>query len=105
MTDLRAVEVRALPFGVGDLGRAPIRTRTVTLQPGDRVLLVVEDDLSFAMTILEMARDCGFNTLMLTMYPLHGHDWWDVPAYEALVCDTIHQARAAGFRVHRRFTF
>ena len=42
VTDLRAVEVRALPFGVGDLGRAPIRTRTVTLQPGDRVLLYTD---------------------------------------------------------------
>ncbi|MEO8553283.1 MAG: response regulator, partial [Kofleriaceae bacterium] len=30
------------------------------LQPGDRVLLVVEDDLGFAMTILETARSAGF---------------------------------------------
>ncbi|MFT3693502.1 MAG: HAMP domain-containing protein [Kofleriaceae bacterium] len=30
------------------------------LQPGDRVLLVVEDDLGFAMTILETARLAGF---------------------------------------------
>jgi CheY-like chemotaxis protein len=30
------------------------------LQPGDRVLLVVEDDLGFAMTILETARAQGF---------------------------------------------
>jgi CheY-like chemotaxis protein/HAMP domain-containing protein len=31
-----------------------------SIVPGDRVLLVVEDDLGFAMTILEMARDAGF---------------------------------------------
>ncbi len=49
---------------------------------------------------MKLARDCGFNTLMLTMYPLHGHDWWAVPAYAALVRDSIHQARAAGFRVY-----
>jgi CheY-like chemotaxis protein/two-component sensor histidine kinase len=30
------------------------------LEPGDRVLLVVEDDLTFAMTMLEMARASGF---------------------------------------------
>ncbi|MEO6774306.1 MAG: HAMP domain-containing protein [Kofleriaceae bacterium] len=30
------------------------------IQPGDRVLLVVEDDLGFAMTILETARLAGF---------------------------------------------
>ena len=30
------------------------------IQPGDRVLLVVEDDLGFAMTVLETARAAGF---------------------------------------------
>ncbi len=30
------------------------------LEPGDRVLLIVEDDLGFGMTILETARSCGF---------------------------------------------
>ena len=36
----------------------PARARL--LEPGDRVLLVVEDDLTFAMTMLEMARASGF---------------------------------------------
>jgi len=31
-----------------------------SLEPGDRVLMIVEDDLNFGMTILEMARTCGF---------------------------------------------
>ena len=31
-----------------------------SLEPGDRVLLVVEDDLTFSMTMLEMARASGF---------------------------------------------
>jgi HAMP domain-containing protein/CheY-like chemotaxis protein len=40
-------------------------TRTVPddlddLQPGDRVLLVIEDDTSFAQTLLELARTTGF---------------------------------------------
>ena len=37
-----------------------------TLEPGDRVLLVVEDDLTFAMTMLEMARASGFKGVVAT---------------------------------------
>ena len=45
--------------------RADTLTRAIpddyeSLEPGDRVLLVVEDDLTFAMTMLEMARASGF---------------------------------------------
>ncbi|HEY9881567.1 MAG TPA: CHASE3 domain-containing protein, partial [Leptolyngbyaceae cyanobacterium] len=35
-----------------------------TLQPGDRVLLVIEDDISFAQILLEMARRYGFKVLI-----------------------------------------
>ncbi|MDQ3301511.1 MAG: response regulator, partial [Myxococcota bacterium] len=31
-----------------------------SLEPGDRVLLVIEDDVTFAMTMLEMGRQSGF---------------------------------------------
>ena len=46
-------------------------TRTVpddyaTLEPGDRVLLVVEDDVTFAMTLLEMGRQSGFKGVVAT---------------------------------------
>jgi len=37
-----------------------------TLEPGDRVLLVVEDDLTFALTMLEMARASGFKGVVAT---------------------------------------
>ena len=37
-----------------------------SLEPGDRVLLVVEDDLGFAMTMLEMARASGFKGVVAT---------------------------------------
>ncbi|HEY3806295.1 MAG TPA: HAMP domain-containing protein [Kofleriaceae bacterium] len=36
------------------------------LEPGDRVLLIVEDDLTFGMTILETARNCGFKGVVAT---------------------------------------
>ena len=36
------------------------------LQPGDRVLLIVEDDSTFGMTILETARDSGFKGVVAT---------------------------------------
>ncbi len=34
------------------------------IQPGDRVLLIVEDDLNFARLVLEMAREQGFKALV-----------------------------------------
>jgi CheY-like chemotaxis protein len=37
-----------------------------TLEPGDRVLLVVEDDVTFALTMLEMARASGFKGVVAT---------------------------------------
>ncbi|HEX7700586.1 MAG TPA: response regulator, partial [Kofleriaceae bacterium] len=59
----RAIIVEhAMPEPVIEIA-APARMITddyETIQPGDRVLLVVEDDLGFAMTILEMARGAGF---------------------------------------------
>jgi HAMP domain-containing protein/CheY-like chemotaxis protein/signal transduction histidine kinase len=37
-----------------------------SLEPGDRVLLVIEDDLTFAMTLLEMGRSSGFKGVVAT---------------------------------------
>jgi HAMP domain-containing protein/CheY-like chemotaxis protein len=36
------------------------------LEPGDRVLLVIEDDTTFAVTLLEMARQSGFKGVVAT---------------------------------------
>jgi CheY-like chemotaxis protein/signal transduction histidine kinase len=36
------------------------------LEPGDRVLLVIEDDLTFAATLLEMGRQSGFKAVVAT---------------------------------------
>jgi HAMP domain-containing protein/CheY-like chemotaxis protein/signal transduction histidine kinase len=36
------------------------------LEPGDRVLLVIEDDLKFAATLLEMGRQSGFKAVVAT---------------------------------------
>jgi len=55
------------PAGLPVIDEAPPATLTRAipddyehLEPGDRVLLIVEDDLTFAMTMLEMARASGF---------------------------------------------
>ncbi|HEX4423223.1 MAG TPA: HAMP domain-containing protein [Kofleriaceae bacterium] len=37
-----------------------------TLEPGDRVLLVIEDDITFAATLLEMSRQSGFKGVVAT---------------------------------------
>jgi CheY-like chemotaxis protein len=50
---------------------APTLVRSVpddyeNLEPGDRVLLVIEDDLKFAATLLEMGRQSGFKGVVAT---------------------------------------
>ena len=40
--------------------RATIPDDRTALQPGDRVLLIIEDDAAFARTMLELARERGF---------------------------------------------
>src|SRR5438874_2200246 len=37
-----------------------------SLEPGDRVLLVIEDDTTFALTLLEMGRQSGFKGVVAT---------------------------------------
>jgi CheY-like chemotaxis protein len=37
-----------------------------SVQPGDRVLLIVEDDLTFAATVVEIARATGFKAVVAT---------------------------------------
>ncbi len=47
----------------GSSGRAVCRpwpTTAALIQPGDRVLLIVEDDETFAQTLLDLARERGF---------------------------------------------
>lgn len=44
--------------------------------------------------------DAGFNTVFLTLYPIHGQDWWNIPAAKAMVWDALLNAHAAGLRVH-----
>ncbi|HZZ42980.1 MAG TPA: hypothetical protein VFE58_08580 [Tepidisphaeraceae bacterium] len=45
-------------------------------------------------------RGAGFNTLFLTLYPIHGKDWWAIPAAREMVRDALLNAHAAGLRVH-----
>jgi len=45
-------------------------------------------------------RDCGFDTLFMTIYPLWGKDWWEIPAARGLIVDALEQARGEKLRVH-----
>jgi hypothetical protein len=49
---------------------------------------------------VKLARDCGFDTLFMTIYPLWGRDWWEIPAARGLIKDALEQARGAKLRVH-----
>jgi len=56
---------------IKELPAAPPLSRSVpddyeNLEPGDRVLLVIEDDLTFAATLLEMGRQSGFKGVVAT---------------------------------------
>jgi hypothetical protein len=48
---------------------------------------------------LQLTRDCGFDTLFMTIYPFWGKDWWAIPAARALAKDALVQSRGK-FRVH-----
>ena len=42
---------------------------------------------------VKLVRDCGFNTLFMTIYPLWGKDWWNIPAAKNLVKDALIQSK------------
>src|SRR4029453_2689229 len=46
------------------LERGAVNDDRDTIQPGDRVLLIVEDDVKFAHILLQLARDQGFKGLI-----------------------------------------
>ena len=50
------------------VARGPTRSRDDrdTIQPGDRVLLIVENDLTFARFLLDLAHEHGFKALVAT---------------------------------------
>jgi HAMP domain-containing protein/signal transduction histidine kinase/CheY-like chemotaxis protein len=44
----------------------PIEDDRASIQPGDRVLLIIEDDLSFARIMVQMAHESGFRAVVAT---------------------------------------
>jgi hypothetical protein len=48
---------------------------------------------------MRLARDAGFNTLFMTIWPIWGQDWWDTPEARALVSDAVARA-GEQFDVH-----
>ena len=52
-----AAELKA---GLALLAQPPVSDDRENIQPGDRVVLIVEDDAKFAATLLEVARESGF---------------------------------------------
>ena len=52
------------PIDLAALESDDRRTTATTIQPGDRVLLIVEDDLNFAPILLDVAREKGFKGMV-----------------------------------------
>ncbi|MEA5506587.1 response regulator [Halotia wernerae UHCC 0503] len=69
-SSLRPQPIRSLPQLVPNFPNEIADDREV-IQPGDRVLLVVEDDDKFARILLEMARQQGFK-VMVALQSKHG---------------------------------
>ena len=46
-----------------------------------------------------LVKACGFNTLFMTIYPLWGKDWWDIPAARNLIKDALVHTKGSA-RVH-----
>ena len=44
--------------------------------------------------------DAGFNTVFMTLYPLWGVSWWDIPAARGMVSDAVKQCSAQKVKVH-----
>ncbi|HEX3482703.1 MAG TPA: response regulator [Kofleriaceae bacterium] len=69
--DVSPLEVRGEPPAESAAPAPALTVRSIPddlehLEPGDRVLLVIEDDLTFAATLLEMGRQSGFKAVVAT---------------------------------------
>ena len=60
-------EGRAVESDESDYGMAPVQDDRSNLAQGDRLVLIVEDDSSFAEILVEVAREVGFKALVASM--------------------------------------
>jgi hypothetical protein len=76
----------------------PASQPTFLLEKHRKYLLSAKNDPEIAL-----AREAGFNTAFITLYPIHGHDWWAIPEARALVTSAAERARD-NFHVHLGFS-
>ena len=61
-----AIQTELSPIALAEFAAEPIPDDRENLQPGDAVLLVVEDDQHYALILRDLARDKGFKVLLAT---------------------------------------
>jgi hypothetical protein len=77
---------------------AAVRAEPSFLTDKHKQILTTQGDVVPRHT--RQLKGAGFNTVFLTLYPIHGKDWWDISSAKALITDAVANAHAAGFRVH-----
>jgi len=50
------------------------------------------------------AHKAGFNTVFMTLYPIHGRDWWSLPEARQMVASAIDRGVREHFHVHIGFS-
>jgi len=53
---------------------------------------------------IAMAHEAGFNTAFITLYPIHGRDWWSLPQARAMVASAAARGVKEHFHVHMGFS-
>jgi hypothetical protein len=90
------VYTNVLEFASADARAAAIAARPSFLMDKHKRALAAVDDAAH----LKLIRDCGFDTLFMTIYPLWAQEWWTNPAAGGLITSALEQAKTAGVRVH-----
>jgi hypothetical protein len=93
-----APKVSGVYTSIIDFDSAPVRDAAIASQPP---FLMEKHKSAFGdpQTNLALVKACGFNTLFVTIYPLWGKDWWDIPTAKNLIKDALVQTKGTA-RVH-----
>src|SRR5437764_1231587 len=96
----RAPKTAGVYVNITEFSGKTVREEAIAAQPSflmdkHKKFLAGENEQAHIRT----AKEAGFNTLFMTIYPLWGMDWWSIPAARNLVKDAMVNGRK-DFKVH-----